>query len=379
MLKIFKKTKLLSILLACTLSCSLYSYSSFAMPRTNEELKHIFDTLTQTPVEYGSIPALYNPELITVSDANNSLDKTDQVFLVAYPNGEIRVYPQRIMVWHEVVNELIDGQSYAVTYSPISGCFASYESTLNGTNLMFDVDGRLYNNNSVLRDRNTGSLWLQITGVAFEGPLKGRGLKLLPIIWTNWEKARTAFPNAKVMTKPLNTQRSYGRDPYGSYEPGVVSYYQNETIHFQVSKYDKKFKPKNEIIGIEYKNLFLSIDIDYVKKEGFVNFFVGPYPLLAVHDKYLDIIRVFTRNVWDQATLFNVVNGQLVDIDTNTVWNMDGIAVDGKLKGASLEQLFGIYSFWFVWSAINNDTITVPGESMVPKSALIRGNIGSIK
>ncbi len=343
-----------------------------ALPKTPSELRAIFENLTETTVKHGDIPALFNPPTMNVIDASNAFEATEPMLLVAFPTG-IRMYAQSILVWHEVVNETIKGRSYVVTYSPISGSFAAYDARVDNVSLLFDSEGRLYDNNSVLIDRNTGSLWLQLPGICFDGPLTGRGLKQIPVLWTDWAHARKAFPKAEVIGRPRGMQRTYGRDPYGSYQE-KDSYYQNEYVYYPLSKgLDIRMAPKTPIMGIEKDTLSFAVDIGYVKEKGLVNFFLGPYPLLAVYDPTLGTVRVYDRTVWGEPALFRLEDGQIVDIDSQSRWNMDGVAVAGNLKGASLEPLFGIYAFWFAWAAFYPDTIPVPGPTVVPDSALVKG------
>lgn len=186
-----------------------------ARPQNLRQLSEITNKLTETSVSYGAIPALYRPRYDRVQDADLNMSQEDVVFVVMLPGGP-RIYPQRFMVWHQVVNELIDDVAYAVTYCPITGTLMAYNASMNGLNLIFDLEGRLYDGNSVLIDRNSGSLWLQETGMAFDGPLLGRGMPTIPVFWTTWGAARRVYPDAPVLAQPRGS-RPYGRDPYGSY------------------------------------------------------------------------------------------------------------------------------------------------------------------
>lgn len=362
----------LCCILVCLAALCLTAGVGHALPKTQDELKEIFDRLTKTGIKYGDIPSLYNPVTISVNDAANAFEANEQMLLVAFPNG-IRMYPRSILVWHEVVNEYILGDPYCVTYSPLTGSFAAYATRVNDMNLVMDAEGRLYNNNSVLIDRNTGSLWLQLAGIAFDGPLSGKGLKQVPVMWTDWKHARKAFPKAQVVTRPRGTARQYGKDPYGDYN-GKDTYYQNDVIYYQLTHtLDRRMSPKTQIIGIELDSLSFAVDIAYVQKTGFVNFFLGPYALLAVYDTTLGSVKIFKRDVWGGTALFKLVNNRLVDIESESVWNMDGVAVEGNLKGASLDPLFGVYAYWFAWASLYPETLTIPGPTMVPESALVKG------
>lgn len=61
------------------------------------------------------IPALFNPGYLTVREADKLL-KPDERVLGLTLNGVSRAYPIRIMSWHELVNDKIDGIPYLVSW-----------------------------------------------------------------------------------------------------------------------------------------------------------------------------------------------------------------------------------------------------------------------
>ncbi len=342
---------------------------AIAIPKSPEALARIADRILDTNVAYGGISSFYRPDYMTTMQADLKFNNEEPVFIVNFPNGP-RIYPQSIMVWHQVVNEPIGNTSYAITYCPITGSLAAYQSTLDGTELRFDVEGKLYDGNTILIDRNTGSLWLQTIGMAFRGPLAGRGMPIVPVYWTKWGAAKTVFPDAPVLATPRGSRKAYGRDPYGNYlKKGT--YYDNETLAFAVQYTDTRLPYKNPVLGIEYNGFLLAVDIKYVKQHGAVNFFLGDSPLLAVHDTKLDVVRIFNRHVWEKPSLFIMENGQLIDIGTHTTWNpATGQALKGNMVGATMQQYFGVYSMWFNWYNIHPETYLIPGPGEVPKNVL---------
>ncbi len=365
--------KSLSLVFGGMATSSLFVPRAFALPRTQEDLLAITENIYDTGVLYGDLPSLATPEYFSVSEAALSNDDDEIVFVFAFPEAPDNYYivSQKIMVWHEVLNELYQGKAYALTYSPVSGTLAFYEAKIGRENLIFDSAGGLYNNNSVLIDRNTGSKWSQLLGMAFEGPLMGTGLKFLPVYWTKWKNARDTFPNAKVMITPKPTStRIYGRDPYGSYQK-EDTYYQNENIHFPLTHYDTRMPAKTQIYAIEDNKALVAISIDYVREKKAVNFYLGPRALLAVHDPILDTVRVFDREYWldQQPALFYMQYNRIYDYGTRSEWNVHGKCIEGKLLGASMQEFFGLYSFWFAFAASNPETFTVPGDIVVPDSA----------
>ena len=365
-----------SCVLGALLAFSLAAYpqSAAAMPRTMQDLRNITEQLVKTGLVHGDIPSLNSPAFVAVREASMGLEANDPVFVVPLPDG-VRIYPQKILVWHEVVNEVIKGEPFCITYCPLSGCLAVYAARAGNQNLILDAEGRLYNNNAVLIDRNTGSLWSQVLGVAFDGPLTGTGLRILPCYWTTWGHAREFYPDAKVLQTPRGGWRNYNRDPYGSYlTPG--NYYDDERILYPLTRLDSRLPAKTRILGLEIDNNFMAVDIDYIRKVKVVNFYSGLTPLVALYDDRLGVARVYERSVWEgrSPALFVWQDGVLRDVQTRSEWDMDGRCVKGNLEGASMEQLFGIYAFWFAWAAFNPETELVPGPTVVPDSALVVGD-----
>ena len=344
-----------------------------ARPTTMGQLASINNKLTKTPVGYGAIEALYRPRYCRVLDANLTLEDDDIVFVADLPDGP-RIYPQRIMVWHQVVNELINGESVAITYSPTSGTLAVYDTHFGNFNLMLDVEGSLFDGNSVFIDRNTGSLWLQELGMAFDGSLMGRGLPMRPCYWTTWKAAKRVYPHAPVLAAPPG-RRPYGRDPYGEYR-NPNSYYYNEDLAYPVQRQDRRFHPKTPMYCLEINEVgLMAVEINYVRRNGAVNFFIGPRALLAVHDPVLDVIRIFDRQIWSKPFLFRKEpDGRLIDLTTKTVWDAStGVGLSGPLQGASMPQLYGIYSMWFAWASLNPETNFIPGPGEVNAHLLQTG------
>jgi len=52
-----------------------------------------------------------------------------------------------------------------------------------------------------------------------------------------------------------------------------------------------------------------------------------------------------------------VRNGQIIDTETESVWQVDGLAVGGPLAGSRLTPIDEAYvSFWFAWAAFQPQT-----------------------
>ncbi len=136
-----------------------------------QEVKHIVppDQIVSGGPPPDGIPSVDNPKFLSVVDASKFLKDSDQVVGVTV-NGQTKAYPLLILVWHEIVNDKVGGIPVAVTYCPL--CFTAqvFNRTISGhVTVEFGTSGKLYNNNLVMYDRLSGSLWSQALGEGIVG------------------------------------------------------------------------------------------------------------------------------------------------------------------------------------------------------------------
>jgi hypothetical protein len=109
------------------------------------------------------IPALRMPRTVPASEAAY-LGENDVVF-GAEVGGETRAYPERILDWHEIVNDVLGGRTVTLAYCPLCGAAILYETTLGeGETWTFATSGLVYRSNKLMLDEQTGNLWSQMTG-----------------------------------------------------------------------------------------------------------------------------------------------------------------------------------------------------------------------
>jgi hypothetical protein len=131
-----------------------------------------------------------------------------------------RAYPIRQLNVHEVINDTLNGQPIAITWSPLTGSAAVFRRP---DNTELGVSGLLYNSNTLLFDRHPDpkqeSLWSQISFKAIAGPAVGHSLQLLPFQLTTWRDWSTAHPNTNVFRglRTLEKQYNDAQDPYNLY------------------------------------------------------------------------------------------------------------------------------------------------------------------
>ncbi len=164
------------------------------------------------------IPAITDPAFIDVS-AEARIGEREPVMWLDV-GGDVRAYPIRYLMWHEIANDVIGGVPVAVTFCPLCNSAIAFDRRLEGRTLEFGVSGLLRNSDMIMYDRATFSWWQQFTGEAIAGALTGAELAVLPSQMESWGAFRAAHPGARVMDEPRGGARAYGRNPYGGYDTG---------------------------------------------------------------------------------------------------------------------------------------------------------------
>ena len=353
-------------------------------------LRELFDAVHRTGIGRGAIPAVDRPSYTSIAAADLSMDNNEPVFIVHFPNNLVRIYPQRILVWHEVVNDWLpdesgalprarvvpganerDGEGYSISYSPLTGSVVAFRSMAGRHPTSFGVTGMLLNGNSVLYDRISHSLWCQLLAVSIDGPFRGRRLERIPVTWATWRGARARYGGlhpqfngrAEVLSRATGHRRSYGRDPYGNYQvPGT--YYDNHLLPFPVNHLDTRLPAKKRILGIEAGTAFGAVVEDDVKEQRVINFSFGMIPMVALYDQELDAVRVFDRRLPGRAEplTFTIFEGALIDEETRTEWFPNGRSTFGALRDRELAQVLTIDAMWFAWASFHRGSLIIPGR-----------------
>lgn len=281
------------------------------------------------------IPSIDKPRFWHAARAGEYLRGNDIVFGV-YQNGLARAYPQRIMVWHEIANDNFNGDKLSITYCPLTGTAQGF---FRGDTEL-GVSGRLLNSNVVMYDRATDSWWSQILATAIRGPLEGKTLAEVRVVWTTWKRWLERYPETEVLSNQTGYARNYFRDPYGGYNP-VEGYYRRDTLPmFQVMNYDDRYPSKQVILGFRTADIAVAVDRETLRRQRLLNHVENGEHFYIVYDPGLYTGWVFRA-------------GEAVDIDyDNLSFGTQG--VEGLPSG--LEPVVAIDAMWFAWAAFYPST-----------------------
>jgi len=224
-----------------------------------------------------------------------------------------------------------------------------FERIINDQEVEFGTSGKLYNSNLLMYDRLTESYWSQALGLAVKGDLSGYKLNLIPfdvITWGDWKKLH---PDTLVLTTDTGHIRSYATDPYGNY-------YTEPRIMFPVEHRDDRLYPKEIIVGFNQDETFKAYKQNDIESQIVINDSIGTVPVMLV-SLYSENSRAFERTIDGTVLDFEFIDGRIVDLQTNSEWNYDGLAISGEFDGKQLNRLTIKPGFWFEWVAFHPQTL----------------------
>lgn len=323
------------------------------------------------------IPSIDNPKFETVLQAQSWLDSREPVVAFVYA-GEARAYPLQILMYHEIVNDEVIDQSIAVTYCPLCNAAMVFSRLHNNDVLEFGVSGKVYSSNLVMYDRQTESWWLQFTGEAIVGSNTGVKLDLLPSQIVSFAQFKTAYPHGKVLTRYTGTNKKYGVNPYAHYDSR-----QMPVVWFYRKPFDNRLPAMERVLGVAIENHAYAFPLSSLSESALVQTQVASMPIVIISKKGMasavdkplikdskDVLAAvaFLRNLNGKLLDFEIRNNDVVDMQTGSIWNIFGEAIEGELKGERLQRVDrGVY-FSFVWLDFYPRSVIDTGET---KSELI--------
>ena len=338
-------------------------YSKAEWPKTDFSRHNIsFEEILSGGPPKNGIPAIDEPRFIKNNQAH-WLKPLEPIISVEI-NGIAKAYPLQILMFHEIVNDEINGQAISVTFCPLCNTSIVFSREVNGKRLDFGTTGRLHNSDLIMYDRQTESWWQHFTGEAIIGSYTGTKLTEIKSQIISFNNFQKHYPDGLVLSRKTGYSRQYGKNPYLGYDNI------NNVPFLMRGKIDGRFPPMERVISVEINNKhklypFSVLDDseilhDEISDSSLVIFKTGEiYSVLDKStiqtSKKVAAYSVFSRQVKNQNLHFYLKNDVILDRETNSEWDVLGRATGGKLKGQQLKSIqYGLH-FAFAWLAFNPD------------------------
>lgn len=236
--------------------------------------------------------------------------------------------------------------SYGVfVYDPDAGYargFApSYDFTFYG-----------WRNGVMVMKHKDGTLYSCLTGVAFDGPKKGARLEAVPTLMSDWGDWLERYPG------------NVAYHMFDKYQPLALSRTVNQDSQNSRGAADKRLPSDEKVLGVYEDGKARAYPLDLLAKAGMIQetgdghsrvvLWYAPTKTAAAYrpvasppgkDKKAEPREVMLeKNSTDPKAPF-------IDKETGSRWDLAGRAVEGELKGWTLQWLDGAEVKWFAWAA----------------------------
>lgn len=384
------RTRLLSLPAAISVVLFLQSTNSPCLVRAQSNIASSSnwpeDNLNRTSVnlrEFRSggpgkdgIPSLTQPRFVPAFPRSQSFNPGEPV--IVYRDGKaVRGYPLSLLLWHEIVNDTVNGRSIAVTFCPLCNAAIVFDRRVDGRVLEFGVSGLLRNSDMIMYDRQTQSWWQQFTGECLAGKLAGQRLQIVPSELVSYQDFQKAYPVGQILSMDTSYVRAYGTNPYQGYD-------QSTTPFLYDGRIDPRLPPMERVLGVISGSAARAYPYTLLEKKTLVNDNIDGKPIVVVSDaRTLSVLdqaqiskskrilspRVFHARAGGRNLTFGLQRGKMTDDQTSSTWNNSGSCEAGPLRGSALSPLAGAFpSFAFAWFAFHpkSTVYSVPNERLKP-------------
>jgi hypothetical protein len=322
-------------------------------------------------VRLEGIPALEQPAKVAASAAA-FMRPDDRVFGVSL-EGRHHAYPLKVLGWHEMVNDTLAGRPFTLSYCTLCGSGVLYDTRraeldagprtdlapeeaeeTTAEALTFGTSGLLYRANKLMIDRQSGSLWSNLTGEAVVGPAAAVGarLEMLPVTITTWRRWVESHPETTVAEPDPELGKRFGYE----YVEGAADR-RREGVSFPVWQKSGRFDDKTEVFALRLGDRAKAYELEALAAARLVNDSLGGVPLVVLVGPDGGA-RAYRRGA---HTFEPGETAALVD-EEGRLWRI----AEGELEPPAgtglepLERLPAHVAFWFGWFGFYPDTEVFP-------------------
>jgi hypothetical protein len=214
------------------------------------------------------IPALDRPRFLRAAEVDFLRPREPVITLTLA--GRVRAYPLQILVWHEIVNDIVGGVPVAVTFCPLCNTAIAFDRRVEGRTLSFGTTGNLRDSDLVMYDRQTESWWQQFGGEGIVGHYAGTRLRELPARIVAWRSFRARYPDGLVLSRQTGYSRPYGENPYVGYDDvSSPAFFPTRNAD------DKRLPPKERVVFLERDGSAVAIPFSTLAKKRRIYVAVG--------------------------------------------------------------------------------------------------------
>jgi len=311
------------------------------------------------------IPPIDSPTFVSSNDAKSWIKDNEPIVFVKI-GSHVKAYPIQILIWHEIVNDTLGDKKITVTFCPLCNSTIVFDRVIGGKTYDFGTSGLLRKSDLVMYDRQSETLWQQFTGKAIIGEMAGIKLKMLSSSMLSFKDYYTTYPNGLVLSKETGHRRAYGQNPYVGYDDI------NSSPFLYRNPIDKRLRPMERVVTLSKDGTSKAYPYTILKNKKVINDEFYGKKIVLFHKSgtasALDNNKISnSKDVGSTAVFSTILDGKslkfkydknrgMVDTNTNSTWDIFGVATTGTLKGKELTREVHADHFWFSFAAFRPET-----------------------
>jgi hypothetical protein len=208
-----------------------------------------------------------------------------------------------------------------------------------------------WRNGVMVMSHKDGTFYSCLTGIAFDGPKKGERLKPVPTLTSRWGFWIKHYP------------QTVAYHMFDKYQPKELPTESNSDEQKTRLPPDTRLGAEEMVLGVADGDSVRAYPVAALKESGLVRDRVGDQDRIIVWYGPTQTAAAYSTVATPQkadtakprALHFDLdpksPDAALLDHETGSHWDVTGRAVDGELKGWTLDWLDGVKAKWFAWSA----------------------------
>jgi hypothetical protein len=281
------------------------------------------------------------PTTTVMVRADKNVVPLERVVLGIERGDDSRAYPVELIGYHHQVRDRLAGAPVMVTYCTVCRTGAVYDPG--------DDEFRLVGMdhfNAMFEDAKTGSWWRQASGIAITGARTGQRLPLLHSEQMTLGAWLALHPNSLVLQPDATFTDEYAslRGFDDGTRPGALT-----------GRDAASWNDKSWVVGVVVGENARAFDWNELVRVGTINDRLGTVPVVVWASPDGKSFAARTRTLEGRVLTFSRTD-VLVDAETGSSWNDDGVCTGGALLGKRLEVLESSQEFWHAWREFHPHT-----------------------
>lgn len=291
----------------------------------------------------------YQPRVKSFATAAGNTINDDKLVLGIEINGEAKAYPVQLIGYHHQVRDTVGGKPVMVTYCTVCRTGRVYSPMIEGKPETFRLVG-MDHFNAMFEDATTRSWWRQVSGEAITGPMKGKKLDVLPSQQMTLSAWLRKFPTTLVMQRDTMFNKQY--DKLADFDKG--------TVKSSLEKRDSaSWSDKSWVIGVTAGKVSKAYDWNRLVDEKLIHDSLPDLPVVIALEGDTASFHVWNRNVRGQSLLFERTDNAnlLRDSNTGSLWDINGVCIEGVFKHTRLQPVEASQEFWHSWITFHPNSL----------------------